>query len=50
LLTFALVAESLALEPSGKRRADKDRDGRLTITEWLRFAEQRTPGLYDDIR
>jgi WD40 repeat protein len=50
LLTFALVAEGLALEPSGKRRADKDRDGRLTITEWLRFAEQRTPGLYDDIR
>lgn len=50
LLTFALVAEGLALEPGGKRRADKDRDGRLTITEWLRFAEQRTPSLYDEIR
>ena len=37
-------------DTNGKRRADGDRDGLLTLTEWLEFGEQRTPSLYDDIR
>ena len=50
LLTFALVREGLSQSPKGFRRADLDGNGKLTLTEWLRFGEQRTPLLYNEIR
>lgn len=50
LLTFALVREALSSRPNGRKRADIDNDGRLTLSEWLQFAEQRTPALYEDIK
>jgi hypothetical protein len=51
LLTYALVQEGL--KSRGDRntwKADLDGDGKVTVKEWLSYAEKRVPGLYDDIR
>jgi hypothetical protein len=52
LLTYALVRDGLApvSDTEPKRLADLDRNGVLTLTEWLKYGEQRTPALYEDIR
>jgi WD40 repeat protein len=50
LLTYALVHEGLAFGPRGQRAADANLDGKLTLAEWLRYGEQRTPALFEDIR
>jgi WD40 repeat protein len=50
LLTYALVHDGLARGPLGKRGADLNQDGRLTLAEWLRYGEQHTPALFEDIR
>ena len=50
LLTYALVHDGLALGPDGKRAADADHNGQLTLAEWLRWGEQHTPILYADIQ
>lgn len=52
LLTYVLARDGLApvssTDPS--LRADHDGDGQLTLAEWLRYGDQRTPGLYEDLR
>jgi hypothetical protein len=50
LLTYALVHDGLALRPDGKYVADANRDGKLTLSEWLRYGEQHTPTLFEDIK
>jgi uncharacterized caspase-like protein len=50
LLTYALVHDGLALGPDGKRVADANHDGQLTLGEWLRYGEQHTPVLFEDIK
>jgi uncharacterized caspase-like protein len=50
LLTYALVHDGLALGPDGKRAADANHDGQLTLGEWLRYGEQHTPALFEDIK
>ncbi len=50
LLTYALVHDGLAAGPDGKRAADTNHDGKVTIAEWLRYGEQHTPTLFEDIR
>lgn len=50
LLTYALIREGLMKASDGVHRANLDGDGKLTLTEWLQFGEQRTPLLYDEIR
>ena len=50
LLTYALAVDGLAVGANGKRSADLDGDGRLTLAEWLRYGEEHTPALYEDIR
>ena len=51
LLTYALAVDGLAVGANGKRSADLDGDGRLTLAELpLRYGEEHTPALYEDIR
>lgn len=50
LLTYALVHDGLALGPDGRYVADANHDGKLTLAEWLRYGEQHTPALFEDIR
>jgi len=52
LLTYALVNDGLQARPApaSMRQADHDRDGVLTLREWLRYGEQRVPELYEQIR
>ena len=50
LLTYALAVDGLAVGTNGKRNADLDGDGRLTLAKWLRYGEEHTPALYEDIR
>ncbi len=45
LLTYALVQDGLA---SGRADCDPT-DGRLTLTEWLRYGERRVPSLAEEI-
>jgi uncharacterized caspase-like protein len=45
LLTYALVRDGL-----DRRRADLNRDGTITLWEWLKYGETRVPTLYDDVR
>jgi Caspase domain len=45
LLTYALIDEGLK-----DHKAAPDGKGPITIGAWLRYAEQRVPHLYDDIR
>jgi Caspase domain len=47
LLTYALAGEGIT---SDGGKADADRDGRITLDEWLRYAVQRLPGLSEDVR
>jgi len=49
LLTYALVHDGFVVK-DGKRAADEDRNGQLTLAEWLRWGEQQTPQLYADIQ
>ena len=51
LLTYALVNSALAKAGTPPRRgADLDRNGELTLREWLRFGAQHVPQLYAAIR
>jgi WD40 repeat protein/uncharacterized caspase-like protein len=45
LLTYALMEEGL-----NKKKADKNRDGRITLDEWLGYGAERVPTLYDDVK
>jgi hypothetical protein len=45
LLTFALMREGL--ERDG---ADQDKNGQITLEEWLAYALSRVPALYDDVK
>jgi hypothetical protein len=47
LLTYVLAAEGLG---EGEGNADLDRDGRIMLTEWLRYAVKRLPDLQSDPR
>lgn len=47
LLTYALAGEGLTAD-GGK--ADLDRDGRIVLDEWLRYATVRLPSLSSDAR
>ena len=47
LLTFALAAEGI--DATGGR-ADLNGDGRITISEWLRYGADRLPGLSEDVK
>lgn len=52
LLTYALVQDGLQYgesEPK-QRNADHNKNGSLTLKEWLKYGERRVPGLYEDIR
>ncbi|MEJ6004752.1 caspase family protein [Paucibacter sp. AS339] len=49
LLTYALVHDGFVVK-DGKLAADEDRNGQLTLAEWLRWGEQQTPRLYADIQ
>lgn len=49
LLTYALVQEGLGAN-GGPLRADTDHNSEVTLDEWLRYGETRTPRLYDDAR
>ncbi|MEH2484553.1 caspase family protein [Bradyrhizobium sp. AZCC 2230] len=49
LLTYALVQEGLGAN-GGPLRADADHNSEVTLDEWLRYGETRTPRLYDDAR
>jgi len=50
LLSYALVEEAFEPGEGGQVNADLNGDDQVTLTEWLRFAEQRVPGLYADLR
>ncbi|MGF9764650.1 caspase family protein [Microvirga sp. 0TCS3.31] len=50
LLTYALVQEGLRAKDGQSWKADADRDGSITMAEWLSYGEKRVPGLYEDIR
>ncbi|MYM97584.1 caspase family protein [Duganella vulcania] len=50
LLTYALVGDGLRTPAGGVAAADADRDGSVTLAEWLRYGEARVPGLYEEIR
>jgi hypothetical protein len=50
LLTFALVWEGLKPGEGGKLKADLNGDGVVTLEEWLKYGEQRTPSLYEDAK
>ena len=53
LLTYALVADGLKEDASAqpkRRNADINKNGALTLKEWLQYGERRVPGLYEDIR
>ena len=43
LLSYALVQEGLV-----QRQADRNHDGQITIGEWLRYAEQEVPRLFQE--
>jgi hypothetical protein len=45
LLTYALV-QGLGLGDAGQLAADLNGDGVVTLAEWLKYAEQRTPTFY----
>jgi hypothetical protein len=46
LLSYALVHDGL----EGAQADDAPADGRILLTEWLRFAEERVPQLYEEVR
>jgi WD40 repeat protein len=48
LLTYALVEEGLTRDDEGKVRADLGGRGEVALSAWLKYGEQRTPGLYQD--
>jgi hypothetical protein len=48
LLTYALVEEGLGLDGCGPKA--EHNAGGVTLEAWLRYAEQRTPTLFDDAR
>ncbi len=48
LLTWALAAEGI--DGDGFGRADRNKDGAITLDEWLRYATERLPGLSEDVR
>jgi len=50
LLTYALVWDGLRPGQGGKLKADLNGDGQLTLEEWLKYGELRTPSLYDDAK
>ena len=52
LLTYALVADGFKQDEGkpARRNADIDRDGVLSLREWLQYGERRVPALYEDIR
>ena len=52
LLTYALVADGLKKGSSEPKRhnADLNKNGVLTLKEWLQYGERRVPALYDEIR
>lgn len=49
LLTYALVHDGMQVQ-DGKRLADANRNGKLTLAEWLQWGERQTPRLYADIK
>ncbi|MGO6840432.1 hypothetical protein GUK34_28425 [Rhizobium leguminosarum] len=49
LLTYALVKEGLSKETDGSLAADTDKDGAVSLKEWLTYAQLRVPHLYEDI-
>jgi len=49
-LTYALVWEGLRPGDGGKLKADLNGDGVVTLEEWLKYGEQRTPSLYEDAK
>jgi uncharacterized caspase-like protein len=50
LLTYALVVDGLKAGEGGKLAADLNGDGQVTLEEWLKYGEQRTPSLYEDVK
>jgi WD40 repeat protein/uncharacterized caspase-like protein len=52
LLTYALVHDGLEFTTSTPRRrnADLDRNGTLSLKEWLQYGERRVPSLYEELR
>ena len=53
LLTYALaklVVDGLIPGEGGKLAADLNSDGQVTLEEWLKYGEQRTPALYEDAK
>jgi len=52
LLTYALVMDGLkpGEGEGGKLKADLNGDGVVTLEEWLKYGEQRTPSLYEDAK
>jgi uncharacterized caspase-like protein len=50
LLTYALVQDGLSLKDTRTRQADLDKNGEITLAEWLQYGEKRVPGLYEDIQ
>jgi len=50
LLTYALVVDALKPGEGGKLAADLNADGQVTLGEWLKYGEQRTPSLYTDVK
>jgi hypothetical protein len=48
LLTYALVEDGLTRDSAGKFPADLDGNGTVLLSEWLKYGERRTPGLYQD--
>jgi WD40 repeat protein len=47
LLTYALAGEGVTASGG---RADLNKDGRITLDEWLRYAVQRLPSLSADVK
>jgi WD40 repeat protein len=50
LLTYALVWDGFQSGEGGKLKADLNGDGVVTLEEWLKYGEQRTPSLYEDAK
>jgi WD40 repeat protein len=45
LLTYALMQEGLL-----QGRADKNKDGKTTLDEWLGYGVERVPAIYEDLK
>ena len=50
LMSYALIEEAFVADAKGRARADTNSDRRVSVVEWLSYAERRVPSLYVDLQ